>query len=831
MMKRQTDSGVALITAMLMLALISALLVGATALVISEQKNRFQDHDRTQAFEGAHSGLEKLTNDLGDLFSKTYAPTTTQITALQTQQPTMAGISFTAPGGAAGSGYTITQGTMAPRTLTTGTYSGLTALVTPYTINVTAKTLTAGEVSLQRTLNTVSIPVFQFGIFSDTDLSFFPGPQFDFGGRVHTNGNLFLAKGNGNIPGTSTPSELILGDRVTAVGDVVRKYLSNDVPISTAYTNVVRIAAVDGGCSSPNAPGQPNWATNCRSMLDTEGSVVGKVGSATTGPSPSWNQISTDPTYYFNHIKNRLTGVTPLNLPLAGQGARPIDLIARPAVGEDTAGAIYGQRYYQYASLRILISDQAADITGLPGASSGSPIALATIASGTYASGPAIAHFDAATASISGYIKIDKQNAAGGGWTDVTTSILNQGYVGASIKSGCSTVPHPSAIIRLQRPRRSLAGCTGTTSGIDYGPLALYDAREGLMRDSRFQYGSTMHWEGVMQYVELDVKNLRNWLIAQADIMNTTGFVVYFSDRRGSHDASGNNTGELRYEDIINPSSMTGVVDNALQTAEDVNGNGTLEVDGLHTRNWPTDTRLLTGDVTASDAEYRETPFFRRALKLVNGNRANMIGTTTASTLGLTVAAENPVYVQGDYNGTMSENSAALPWNSTYDNTHVGTAVVADAVTLLSNNWSDLNSFNSPNDKAGRVATPTVYRTAIISGKNKSFAQPSWSGCVAASDQCPSNDLGTDGGTHNFLRFLEDWGSINIFYRGSMVSFFYSVEATGIFKCCNSVYGAPRRNFSFDTDFLTPALLPPRTPMVRDINTTGFSKLSGPTSP
>jgi hypothetical protein len=50
-------------------------------------------------------------------------------------------------------------------------------------------------VRLERELNTVAIPVFQFGIFSETDLSFFAGPNFNFGGRVHTNGNLFLASG------------------------------------------------------------------------------------------------------------------------------------------------------------------------------------------------------------------------------------------------------------------------------------------------------------------------------------------------------------------------------------------------------------------------------------------------------------------------------------------------------------------------------------------------------------------------------------------------------------------------------------------------------------
>ena len=34
--------------------------------------------------------------------------------------------------------------------------------------------------------------MFQFGIFSENDLSFFAGPNFAFGGRVHTNQHLFL---------------------------------------------------------------------------------------------------------------------------------------------------------------------------------------------------------------------------------------------------------------------------------------------------------------------------------------------------------------------------------------------------------------------------------------------------------------------------------------------------------------------------------------------------------------------------------------------------------------------------------------------------------------
>ena len=63
---------------------------------------------------------------------------------------------------------------------------------------------------MRRTLQTVAIPVFQFGMFSETDLAFHAGAEaFSFGGRVHTNGNLFLAAANGG--------SLTIADRITAV--------------------------------------------------------------------------------------------------------------------------------------------------------------------------------------------------------------------------------------------------------------------------------------------------------------------------------------------------------------------------------------------------------------------------------------------------------------------------------------------------------------------------------------------------------------------------------------------------------------------------------------
>jgi hypothetical protein len=134
--------------------------------------------------------------------------------------------------------------------------------------------------------------------------------------------------------------------------------------------------------------------------------------------------------------------------------------------------------------------------------------------------------------------------------------------------------------------------------------------------------------------------------------------------------------------------------------------------------------------------------------------------------------------------------------------------VIADAVTVLSNNWSDTNSMLNPMNLGDGPLTPYYYRLAIAGGKNINFRQPAGTG----------QDFGTDGGVHNFLRYIEAWGgSGGLYYRGSLVSLYYSQYATGTFKCCNLVYGPPPRYYYFDTAFLDPAKLPPGTPMLQDV--------------
>jgi hypothetical protein len=211
--------------------------------------------------------------------------------------------------------------------------------------------------------------------------------------------------------------------------------------------------------------------------------------------------------------------------------------------------------------------------------------------------------------------------------------------------------------------------------------------------------------------------------------------------------------------------------------------------------------------------------FFRRALKIVDANTINLGVCPDGVACGMTIASENPVYIQGEFNAL---NAVANGANS-FNGAHVATSVVADAVTLLSDNWNDVNSFSSPYTLNLRNAVATAYRFGVVAGKGISFPYPGYSSY---------DDFGTDGGVHNFLRYLENWGGQTVYYRGSVVSFYYSRQATGVYKdgFNNTVYSPPTRGYNFDSEFLTPSLLPPRTPLFRDVNTIGFTQTVLPTN-
>jgi hypothetical protein len=182
----------------------------------------------------------------------------------------------------------------------------------------------------------------------------------------------------------------------------------------------------------------------------------------------------------------------------------------------------------------------------------------------------------------------------------------------------------------------------------------------------------------------------------------------------------------------------------------------------------------------------------RHVLRLTDGS----VGSLPLSVKGggLTVASENPVYIFGDYNASVAQGFTDTPL------THSPAAVIADAVTLLSNSWNDINGMTHPTDAFSRLGANTFYRLAVAGGKTIAFSNPS-----GANDK----SWGTDGGVHNFLRYIEAWNTASgasntLAYQGSLVSLYYSTYATGTYK-----FGA--------SGIYNPASLPPATPMFQDV--------------
>ena len=365
---RRTERGVALITVMMIMLLMSALMIGFATIVI--ERPALPRHR-----QGPHARV--LRRDVGPreadggprqpVLDERVADTA-QISALSTLQPTIPSVTFTAPSGKTAYGATQvacdSAGSMSCNgQVTSGPYQGLIALKKMYALDAWAKTSAGGEAHLHRKLETVAIPVFQFGTFSDVDLSLFAGANFTFGGRIHTNANLFLtAQSNG----TTT-----LTDKMTAVSDVIRARMQNNQAIAAAGFN--------GTLKAATAPGA------YRDLLINEGSLTDGVGSAV---NTNWPTISLS--NYNGYIRNggcppgvgcsnppRGTGAKPLNLPLITVGGSNPDLARRPPVQEDiNKPVLYGERLWGKVSLRILLSDTPQDITGLPSVTATAPVRL-----------------------------------------------------------------------------------------------------------------------------------------------------------------------------------------------------------------------------------------------------------------------------------------------------------------------------------------------------------------------------------------------------------------------------------------------------------------------
>jgi len=363
-------------------------------------------------------------------------------------------------------------------------------------------------------------------------------------------------------------------------------------------------------------------------------------------------------------------------------------------------------------------------------------------------------------------------------------------------------------------------------------PIQIFDVREGNRANSTSgTITNKVYVNGVMSLIDIDVANLRRFLsgefngklpvttpfaldngnvgLKSTDIPSNRGWVVYFSDRRGDH----NFDGKYNMEDV-NPNYDSKI-------DEDLDNNNNIEKD-------------YTNEAPSQDSQYDSSylavtdhKFYRRGVRLINAETlpGNYNAAAPTTTEGFTLASENGVYTWKNYNvktvavvgGTSSTTSDKYSpqGGTTGGNLHIPASIVGDAVTVLSNNWNDGESFALPYDLASRTAADTQVRFAMLAGD-------------PITGYSPNNgiDGSQNGGLINFKRFLEIWTGDRLNYSGSLINLFNSYNSNGRHKPNVTVYSPPTRDWTFEESFKDPNRLPPGTPFVYFLTFTGFERVN-----
>ena len=389
---RRGERGIALVTALILLLLITGLAAGLTYMVMGQKNLSGGDIQANTSYYNTEAGIENMTAQLANLYQRQQSPNGATIAALGNTPPTISGVTwkeYTFSVATDANGNPVTYNGVVPQD--SSGLGGLSAAIVPITLKATAQlndgttgstgTKLPTQVRMLRKVEIALIPVFQFGVFSDMDLAYHAGPDFHFDGRVHTNGNLFLS-GQGttdfNDPITIAKKT---GSAAGSLGDnqVFRDVLPNFIGTSSqGYTGAVMIPSSSNGCYNP--PTINSWATSssnpstCKPISMSQGTVNSTTASrTTTGTGISWTATlygggSTSAPAWDNMVSSNWgtmmqRDTPPLILPFingatgSATDPLPIEIIRRPPVNEDPTSNLGSSRLYNEASIRIMLDD------------------------------------------------------------------------------------------------------------------------------------------------------------------------------------------------------------------------------------------------------------------------------------------------------------------------------------------------------------------------------------------------------------------------------------------------------------------------------------------
>ncbi|GIU81410.1 MAG: hypothetical protein D6687_10770 [Acidobacteria bacterium] len=878
------ERGSIVVLTLLILALLAAFVALAVNRATSETLTTTNDVIETRTFAAAEASLEVMTREFDKIFEQKLAPEPSDLDRVRT---------VSVPGF---SDYEFNQSVVKTKDSKvvdmTGTLlKGLKAIRDEWKFETVATDRNSGvQVALRRWIYNNRIPLFQFGIFYNGDLEFYPGPPFQFGGRVHSNGNIFFMAING----------LWFSSRISAHKHIITDVLRNGLSV---FDQQCRPNPCDRVYIKDAAGNYVQLRYNMGSLLSTpNGTPILDSTYPRLYLNPNWN------TYQQLFQGNLLANTDKLNLPLViggGANIRYIDLIKRAKnVGDlhNLNGSIVpvtsatadnlivrSERYANKKGIRISLDDEqrrlpgCANATGQPRRECGvqlagpgndgyQPLPMNDGRQATRVNGIRLRGGSASTRQV--WIKIELVDT--NGTIDVTEDILSLG-VTEPLNPGDPNDPDSRSIIKIQRffipgiqltqtdnrhltyengrnmvvvgqdttfpgePSRNFNG----RSVVPF-PIKMFDTREGVPDDTATLLvpSNTVPWAGVMSIIDIDIANLRKLLMGDFDsIMPQSG--TLFSDanrdrndriRKGLTAADiPEAKGWVLYisdrrgdRDFDGQYDMEDVYpDNLLLASlEDVNDNGRLDVD--FGREAP---RYTDYDTDFPSCAVIDHPYYRRGVRLINGTvlPGRYDAANPANTKGFTVASENGVYVRGNYNATGVNRNGLSSSEVTPPERYLPYNTVNHIPASIAADAITILSNSWQDSYSFRYPyTRANRRPSETTIRFAMLAGDARSGLDGNPHQ-GSYYLyrRLNGGVHNFKRFLEDWAStVPLHYTGSLINLYNSQNNNGTFKCCTRVYWPPHRDWSFDTSFLDPDRLPPGTPFIHNIQLTGFQRVN-----
>jgi hypothetical protein len=666
-------------------------------------------------------------------------------------------------------------------------YAGMSMQEYTYQVSSSAKTLNAinsnntDQTVLQMNFKARLVPLFQFAAFYDGDLEILPGPAMVLSGPVHSNGSLYLGGNN----------SLTIQGAVTSVGSIYNKRKNDN---STYVDNVVRIAT----------------------------SAPGVIPIETTSLLTANNQEAT------------VDALLPTNLSttFGTKVQSGVDLVTVPQIGflskTDTAQPDGIGSYYGKADLRIEYQPNRSIPlavttikTGVTGADSSTCAGL-DISSDRNAKDKLVCAkltqaqlwslrqpvlVKASTINERALAPTGQNFAAVPTAANVATAIaLQKAIVRSSALLDFSNINTPiTAAILPGLSATELTPFIGSTpkqianqAGYFYipAPIQIYN---GFI-NNRERMGGAGTDIGMLQ---TNLKSLVFW--------NRDNVVVSASNLDTSQD-------EVLFQRLQNPLAT------GSKYATVCNGGGSdprsnsLQCLGLATKDTSEGGLAIHATVnTTTAANPTAAPTYAAGqspygFAFVAGS--NLPGT-------LTIASDQAVYLQGDYNyydstntTDPSNNVVTHPYNMSNKIPANGglkepSAVLADSINILSNNC------NLP-------ASTTDRLNCGINGVQNAALNTSMNVAFLAGTDVTVPGVSYNGGLENYPRFHEDWTGQTLLYRGSFVSLGTAQNVSGIWA--NQVYTPPARDWNYDLSFNDAANLPPLTPRLFYIRQNVFNR-------